>query len=218
MYRLKGGKGRSPRYRCSSAQYKQSCGNTSTTTAEADRLVEGAVLTLLGESERMDRVWDSGSDNTGELSELDGELVDLTMLLGTPAYRPGTPQRVALNTRISALADRQAQLSSEATKPSGWVWLPTGEQFGPWWASQTLESQNVWLRQMGVRLEFDHGRFHLDLGDLETMTAALEPAGAAADWQKNFAAMTEKDIAGMEIRADGEVVFHHRDGRTVSTA
>ena len=57
-YRLKGGPGRSPRYRCSSAQYKQPCGNGSIPMEYVNDGVESILLGMLGESERLVRVWD----------------------------------------------------------------------------------------------------------------------------------------------------------------
>lgn len=70
----------------------------------------------------------------------------------------------------------------------------------------------MWLRDAGVRLIFD-GRYNLDLGDVETMTKQLQPAGAIAEYQRMFAAMTESGIAGTEINGD-DVVIHYRDGTT----
>lgn len=60
-YRLKGGTGRKPRYRCASAQHKQACANKSIPLEYADDVVEGTLLRMLGDSERLERVWDSGS-------------------------------------------------------------------------------------------------------------------------------------------------------------
>ena len=42
-YRLKGGKGRQPRYRCASAQYKDQCGNRTVSLTWADKEVERRV-------------------------------------------------------------------------------------------------------------------------------------------------------------------------------
>ncbi|UXA17652.1 recombinase family protein [Mycobacterium sp. SMC-4] len=204
-YRLKGGKGRTPRYRCASAQYKVNCGNRSIPLSEADDIVEQLVLGMLGESERLERVWDSGSDHTAELDEINSTLVDLTGLIGTAAYGAGTPQRAALDRRIEGLAARQAELSAEEVKPSGWAWQPTGEKFGDWWARQDVVSKNVWLRSMNVHLGFtyslDGGRrsADLDLGDLQTLTQQLKPTGAVARWQEIFAAMTDSGVQGIEL-------------------
>ncbi|WP_328589431.1 recombinase family protein [Mycolicibacter terrae] len=118
-YRLKGGSGRSPRYRCSSAQYREPCGNRSVPLADADEVVTENLLKMLGGRERLERVWDSGSDHSAELAEIDAELVDVTALIGSPAYRAGTPQRAALDARIEALAARQEALSAEACEACG---------------------------------------------------------------------------------------------------
>ncbi|WP_421843656.1 recombinase family protein [Mycobacterium sp.] len=50
-YRLKGGPGRSPRYRCASAQYKEPCGNGSVQLADAEEFLTENLLDLLGDSE-----------------------------------------------------------------------------------------------------------------------------------------------------------------------
>ncbi len=112
-YRLKGGAGRKPRYRCASAQYRDPCGNRSIPMAEADEAVEGLLLGLLGTSERLERMWDKGSDHSAELTEIDSTLADLTDQLGSGAFSRGTPQRARLDARIASLAARQAELSAQ---------------------------------------------------------------------------------------------------------
>ncbi|VBA56024.1 recombinase family protein [Mycobacterium pseudokansasii] len=212
MYSLKGGKGRQYRYRCASAQYRAGCGGPSCVASAADRLVESTIVGLLGESERLSRRWDAGDDHSAELADVDAELADLAGQLGTPAFRPGTPQRQRLNDRINLLAQRQAELSRNVVRPAGWVWEPTGEKFGDWWAAQDVQGRNVWLREAGVRLVFDGG-YQLDLGDLDTMTQQLNPAGAAAGWRQVFDKMTEAGIAGAEYLGDGKYRLTDRLGR-----
>lgn len=201
-YRLKGGPGRSPRYRCASAQYKEPCGNASIPMEYADQCVERILLGMLGKSERLERVWESGSDHSADLAEIDARLVDLTGLIGSEDFRQGTPQRIALNQQISQLAARQAELSSLAVKPAGWTWEPTGELFGSWWARQGITERNVWLRSMNIRLEFRQGDFSLDLGDLFALTEHLKASGPVAEWQQLLTAMRDNDIAGIEIDGD----------------
>ncbi len=155
-YRLKGGPGRSPRYRCASAQYRDPCGNLTVPLAEADEFVTENLLGMLGDSERLVRVWDAGSDTSTELVEVNDTLADLTGLLGTGPYKAGTPQRGALDARIAALAARQEQLAAETTRPAGWTLQPTGELFSAWWEQQDVTGRNVWLRSMGVQLTWDN--------------------------------------------------------------
>jgi site-specific DNA recombinase len=157
-YRLKGGPGRSPRYRCASAQYRENCGNGSVPLTDADEFLTEQLLDMLGDSERLERVWDSGSDHSAELAEINETLADLTGLLGTGPYKSGTPQRLKLNQRINELAARQDELSRETVKPAGWTWRPTGENFGEWWDRQDTEGRNVWLRSMGVRLTWENNQ------------------------------------------------------------
>lgn len=218
-YRLKGGAGRKPRYRCASAQHREPCGNKSIPLEYADEAVESILLGVLGMSERLEHVWDSGSDHSSELAEINDTLADLTGLLGTGAYKAGTPQRVKLNERIQALADRQAELSAETVKPSGWTWKPTGEKFVDWWERQDVTARNVWLRSMGVRLGYSYSadgsgpHLNLEPGDLETLTQQLEASGPAAALRETFEAMKESGIAGMELQT-GEVIVHRTDGQT----
>ncbi len=209
-YRLKGGPGRAPRYRCASAQYKEPCGNRSIPMDYADKAIESILLGMLGESERLERVWDSGSDNSAELAEIDAALSDLVGLLGLREFRAGTPQRVKLNHRITELAARQEELSAETVKPAGWTWQPTGETFRAWWARQGTTERNVWLRSMGVRIEFAGRDTSLDLGDIFALTEQMNASGPVADWQKVLTAMRDNDIAGMEITGDGGVTYTHR--------
>ncbi|BBY06028.1 integrase [Mycobacterium noviomagense] len=215
-YRLKGGTGRKPRYRCASAQYKTTCGNKSVPLDYADKRVETVILGLLGGSERLEREWESGSDYSSELAEVDATLADLVDLLGTGEFKAGTPQRVRLNHRITELAARQEKLSKETVKPAGWTWKPTGEKFGDWWARQDITGRNVWLRSMNVRLEFDHEGVNLILGDVYKLTEQMNASGQpVAGWQELLTAMRDNGIAGMEVNGD-DIVFHHASGLTVS--
>ncbi|MGY3553385.1 recombinase family protein [Williamsia sp. R60] len=209
-YRQKGGTGRKPRYRCASAQYKETCGNKSIPLETADETVEQLLLGMLGSSERLERIWDTGSDHSIELAEIDDTLADLTGLLGSGIYRAGTPQRAKLDERIEALAVRQSELSNETVKPSGWTWQPTGVTFGDWWGRQDVTARNVWLRSMGIRLDFEFvdsdpaPNLRLNLGELGTLTEQMNANGPVAEWQRRFDAMSKHGIAGAEVR-DGNV-------------
>ncbi|AJW42292.1 Phage integrase, site-specific serine recombinase [Rhodococcus sp. B7740] len=108
--------------------------------------MESVLLTMLGASERKERVWDSGSDHSAELAELDSTLTDLVEQLGTGPFKAGTPQRIKLDQRIAELAARQEELSKAETKAAGWTWQATGELFSQWWERQTTEQRNIWLR------------------------------------------------------------------------
>lgn len=212
-YRFNGGShSKFPRYRCSSIQKNNSCGNKTIRVDYAENTVETLLLTLLGDSERLERVWDSGSDNSAELTTVNDELTDLAGLIGTPAFRSGTPQWEQVSARIDALVRRQDELSAEATKPAGWVWQPTGELFRDWWNRQDVEGRNIWLRSMGVRLEFNRDKLNLDFGDLQSLTEHLAPAGPVVRWKELFASFGEHGIEGIEIE-DDRVIVHHLDGR-----
>ena len=208
-----GGKSKHRRFRCQTMSSVHKCGNRTIRADEIGELIEGGVLAMLADSERMVKVWEAGTDAADELAELDELLADLTDQLGTGHFRRGTPQRERLDERIRLLADKRAELASQPTKPSGWHWVSTGEMFGPWWAEQTVEARNAWLRSAGVRVEFELKQIRVDFGDLETMLRELSAGDTAKQWQETFEAMKQTDIAGMELRP-GEVIVHRKDGRT----
>ena len=161
-------------------------------------------------------MWDAGSDHGAELAEIDAELVDVTGLIGTPEFRAGTPQRARLDQRIAELATRQEQLSAESVRPAGWSWQSTGENFGEWWSRQDTTSRNMWLRSMNVRLEFAREKRHIIWGDVTTMAEQVN-GGPIVLMKELFAQMAQGDIAGVEINAGGDTIWHHNDRRTVSS-
>ena len=81
-----------------------------------------------------------------------------------------------------------------------------------------LTARNVWLRSVGVRLEYEYvpnkamPNMHLIPGDLETLTRQLRPSGAAVALRETFDSMNENGIAGMELQP-GAVIVHRTDGR-----
>jgi site-specific DNA recombinase len=178
-YRFGSGVGaaRHTRYRCRSiAQGKgQSCGNRTIRTDQVDGVVEGFLLAVLGPTERKEKVWQAGSDASVELSDIDAELVELTGLIGSPAYRTGSPQRAALDTRIEGLVARQEQLQAQVVRPAGFVWQGTGEKFGPWWESLDTAGRNAWLRSMGATFTFDRERAEFFAGDLVKLLEGVVP-------------------------------------------
>ncbi len=208
-YQFNGGShSKSPRYRCRSLTSTKtgSCGNSTVRMDYADSEVEKIILGLLGDSERLDRVWDSGSDNSAELADITAELVDVTSLIGSPAYRPGTPQRAALDARIAGLAARQDALSAEAVKPSGWVWQGTGEKFSDWWGRQDVTARNTWLRSMGVRLKWDGKDREIELGEISKMVEELKAIGPLADLSKLLTSMKDDGIEGIEFDRNLDVI------------
>ncbi|MCA4733644.1 recombinase family protein [Mycobacterium avium subsp. hominissuis] len=214
-YRFKsgGGKAQHYRYRCQSAVQAYKCRNRTIRADDLCQLIESTVIGLLGDSERLERVWSQGSDNSDELAELNELLEDLTDQLGTGMFKRGTPERARLDDRIRQAATRRDELASEPQKPSGWTWESTGEVFGPWWAQQDVATKNGWLRAAGVRVEFDHESIRVDLGDVETMLKELHAGPAAEATRAALAAMTEAGIAGMELLPGGKAVVHTADGR-----
>lgn len=205
-YRFNGGShSQFPRYRCQTATKAHKCGNRTIRADDLCELIEAAILGLLGDSERLERVWEQGSDNSDELAELDELLADLTDQLGTGQFKRGTPQRQRLDERIRLLADKRTELASLPSKPSGWRWVSTGEMFSAWWAAQDVGSRNAWLRASGVRVEFDRTQVRVDLGDLGTMLRELSAGDTAAAAQDMFAAMSHNRIQGITVGTDGAI-------------
>ncbi len=213
-YKLKGGKGRADRYRCKSASGATSCGGSSIKMPLADSVVEAAVLAFLGDSVRLERFWDSGSDNSGELARLEEQLLDLTDALSEPAFRRGTPQRGKLLATMTEIEARREKLAAKAVKPARWQWKPTGEKFSDWWRRQDVAGRNVWLRSNGIRFDFNgEKRAHLSMGVLDELLKQLAPGPTAKTWQEGFADMREAGIAGYEVLSDDLVRVHLSDGR-----
>lgn len=216
-YRFGSGVGaaRHHRYRCRSVTKKPNCGNRTIRADSTDAGLQELILAMLGETERKVKVWRPGSDNSEELLEINAELVDITGLIGTPAYRAGTPQREALDVRIAALSDRQATLSAAEVVPAGWDWKPTGETFGDWWQRQDNIARNHWLRSMNVSLAFNREGFNIEFGDVPSMLTEVDATGTTlAALQTALSQLPELGFAGMEIDG-GTITFVTPDGQRV---
>lgn len=211
MYRLKGGPGRTVRYRCASHQDRVNgpCENGTVPLTEADEAVESFVLKTLGDSKRMERTWDPGEDRAAELEEVNRALEDLVGQLGLGAFRTGTPQRAALDRRIEELAARQEELSSSVTRASGWVWKSTGERFADWWDGLTIPERNSYLRDMGVRAEVravrrsDEFNLSVELGQLDRMVEQLEIDSSAVPELEILSQLRASGAIGQIVSAAG---------------
>lgn len=226
-YRLKGGPGRKPRYRCAFAQDKKGvagvegpCDNRSIPLEWADHEVEKHVLDRVGSMERMVRVWFSGSDSRGELAEVDELLADLTDQLGTGQFRRGTPQRTRLDARIAALTERQEELRSKPVEEPRWQYEGTGETVAEWWERSDPSTRNAWLRDAGVRVTWtshtDGGRttvdeFAIDMGDGPGIAGATVLPGPMAGAAEAARAFADRDPAVADVLA-GMARTHWRDG------
>ncbi len=217
-YRFNGGShAQFSRYRCRSVNKGSSCGNTSISAPDTDEIVEKNILGLIGSSERKEKVWHPGSDHSAELAEINAELVDLTGLIGSPAYRTGSPQRTALDARIEALASRQEQLERQEVTQAGWDWVGTGEVFGEWWAGLDKAEKCQWLRSMNVTVRFDRDRrLKFEFADLRRMLEWVDAYGSPVEVQRQMLErMGDTDIEGLEVKGD-LVTVHMRDGLTFS--
>ncbi|GAC80859.1 hypothetical protein GM1_023_00180 [Gordonia malaquae NBRC 108250] len=197
-YRLKGGPGRKPRYRCGSAQDTRQCDNRTIPLEDADREVTEKVLDTLGSMERMKRVWFTGNDVLAELDEVREMLADLAEQIGTPAFRRGTPGRERMDARIKALSIRQQELEAMPVEQAGWRYEGTGQTLGEWWAEQDDSARNLWLRQSGIRASWtshtvngrtvrdswviDMGKPDLDAEELPGMVARMAELKGIDAW------------------------------------
>ncbi|WP_344716337.1 recombinase family protein [Gordonia defluvii] len=188
-YRLKGGPGRKPRYRCGSAQDTRQCDNRTIPLEWADEQVTEKVLGTLGHMERMKRVWFTGNDVVAELDEVREMLADLAEQIGTSAFRRGTPGRERLDARIKALSTRQKALEAMPVEEAGWRYEGTGQTIGEWWAEHDDSARNLWLRQSGIRASWtshtENGRTIRDSWVIDMGTPDLdaeELLGSLASW------------------------------------
>mgnify|MGYP001948192193 CR=1 FL=1 len=140
-------------WRCSSAQYRETCGNSGWRLEEAEQLVEDQLLAEFGDVPRMRRVFVPGDNTAEELAEVEAELADIAALVGTPAFRAGKA-RETLDARIRALSARRDELQARPVVEPGYRYEPTGETFSEAWERFTADERNQFLRENGVRLEF----------------------------------------------------------------
>lgn len=181
-YRFNGGShSQYPRYRCRSISQGHKCGNTTVSADKTDEAINKLVVGLLGSAERRIKEWVPGSDASTELAEIDAELVDITGLIGSPAYRVGSPQRTALDARIAGLVARQDQLRTQPAVPARFEWVGTGQMFDAWWSDQDYVVRNLWLRDMQVRVTYSPDGLAVDFGDIPAM-AEMVDGGAVEQW------------------------------------
>ncbi|WP_308817766.1 recombinase family protein [Pseudonocardia alni] len=178
MYRLKGGPGRQPRYRCSSVQTGGSCGSLSPTQAEADELLTAAVVGTLGVLPFAVKQSVPGTDAAREIAELDARLASLSEAV--PRFPAGSPALAGLLDQVDALTARRAELAAQPVQESGHRWVTTGETFAERWKSMTQAERNDWLRSMGVRATYERygpgeGTWTVDLNEVPRMIAAVNP-------------------------------------------
>ncbi|MEN4446416.1 hypothetical protein [Mycobacterium sp. SM3041] len=155
---------------------------------------------------------------SAELTDITAELVDGTGLIDSPAHRPGTPQRAALDARIAGLAARQEALSAEAVKPSGWVWSGTGEQFLAWWDRQDVTARNTGLRSTGVQLSWNCKDREIELGEVFQMADELKAVGGLANLNASLTTMKDNGIQRIEFDRNLEVIRAIGVGQQPTTA
>lgn len=155
MY-LKRGRGDRRYYSCSSASYGLGCGNHRVRAVDAEEALEKFVLKALGDNPRMRREYDPGEDVAAEVAEIDAQLTDITKLIGTAAYRLGTPNGDAMLRRVEKLQTERDALAAVEYRPAGYKLVPTGETVAEHWTSLDNQERNLFLRDAGVRMLFDH--------------------------------------------------------------
>lgn len=173
-------------YRCSSAQYKDTCGNGSIRIEAANEIIEEGLLGEFGDIERRRKVWEPGTDVSVELAEIDAELTDIAGVVGTTAFRSG-PARDKLRARIEALEARRQELETSPVREPGYRFEPTGETFAEYWSRLDADGRNVFLRDNGIRFEYTKAsgegpRYHVDWGDLESLLHSISPDADPEDY------------------------------------
>lgn len=160
-------------YACPSTSLGVPCGNRSVRLDKADEAAEKFVLSILGDVERMERVYDPGEDHSGEVAEIDAELVDVVGLVGTRPFRSG-PARERMLARAEALQQRRDRLAAADYRPAGYRMVPTGVLFRQYWDDLDMVGRNVELRRIGFRI--DHGNEQFDMAFTKDLAATVGAA------------------------------------------
>ncbi|WP_190821943.1 recombinase family protein [Saccharopolyspora pogona] len=161
-------------YRCRSANIETSCGNPGWRQDAAEELVSKNLLDEFGDTPRMKRIFVPAEDTAAELAEVNAELIDVAGLIGTGPFKSG-PARERLEERAAALDARRSELEATPSREAGYRYEPTGETFKEYWEGLDKKQRNLFLRDNGVRLEWD-GRvpeFHLYWNELEKLKEAV---------------------------------------------
>lgn len=182
-YGMNAGKGRTPTYRCSSAQAHSTGGKCSPNKLQVskpamDEMATTQFLHLFGDSQRAVKRWDSGVDNSVEIDNLEETIKALAKQLNL--YRPDTVAFRAIADNMKSLQVQVDKLASEGNRPAGWVWEPTGETVREWWESATVPERNQYLQDCGFRMTYKH-RPESKPGELPSVHFEIDLSGGVAD-------------------------------------
>lgn len=156
--------------------YCRNCKGKSVKAEHAEHQIQHFLRNILAGSELLERIDIPASSTAQELAEINDALSDLVSLLGEGIYKAGTPQRQALDTRITALAHRQQQLSAQPSTPARIEWASTGQPWEQYWDSLTVEEKNRWLTDMAVKITFRNAAISdVELGDISRMVQGVKP-------------------------------------------
>jgi site-specific DNA recombinase len=182
MYRLKGGPGRTPRYRCGSVQYGHPCGNGSVPMDQADTLVTENLMDLMGDLPHVEKKLTSWFDNTEEIRAIDARQESIALSIAD--FPVGSPAYESLRAQVRDLTARRETLVAQPEHVPGPQWVPSGQTFAEYWESLDPTRRNDYLRGHGVRLEVtkDPRRSSFDwnlfTGDIPEMVRQINPEAA----------------------------------------
>ncbi|WP_433032777.1 recombinase family protein [Actinomycetospora sp. CA-053990] len=187
MWKLKGGPGRTPRYRCASAGTGKSCGNRSVTIPEADGRVLDLLFAALGNLPHIEKVYAPGVDNSSAIAEIDAQLLSLSSAVDR--FPASSPAWESMMEKVDSLTAAREAREAEGDIEAGYQYVRTGATFGQYWQNLSSAGRNDYLRDHGMRVTFlrmgdDEPDWQIDPGDIATMIEAVSPGSIAATQAK----------------------------------
>ena len=159
-------------YRCSSRNGRRRteeseplCNSQSVRTDIALELVEETILREIGDVERRERVYTSGSNHYDDLAAVTAAIEttrrekDLGLYDGDDA---------GYFERLERLTARRRELEQLPSRPAGFEWIGLGETYGQAWQRMTVSERRTLLLDSGLQATITSGpghtlRFNLDI-------------------------------------------------------
>lgn len=217
-YKISGGKGRKPRYRCRTKQYQVGECSSSIATVDFDWIngvVENLLLALMRGAVKREKRWRVGTDTTEQQEQLKHNLRELINKSGVEPYTVGTPAYDMLQDHISELSKRLNELQAVEPVAPGWEWCDTDESFEDWWNGLETQEKNQFMKDAGVRVEYVNppGR---ERGDYPHVYPEVDVFKLNGGYAGDFPAKNVGKI--LESMPDGHVLEVVTTGNGVSSA
>ncbi|WP_379507460.1 recombinase family protein [Nonomuraea zeae] len=173
--RVKNNKKYPLRYRCAShtASYAgggKRCANGTIAASAIEGALVDAIMSRVGDKPWLEKIFVPGEDHTEELTMIESAIAGVRKEKDLGLYEGDEDSYLA---RLSALLQRRKALLSKPSRPSGYMYQPTGVTVAQHWESLDTAGQNTLLIKWKVRVTFDTtGGFtdiKIDLGDLEQL-------------------------------------------------